>query len=89
MHAQMALWSQERTAAAIRLMMYLWMRRRASWNVHRRICDPCRAWDATAADWPPCGPGVRRLSEVRQARDAIRILNKQLDQAATAEPTLF
>lgn len=86
---RMASWSVEQAATAMRLIMMVWLRRRARWNVHKRTCPDCAAWTPRVTAEPVCRHGGQLLAQLRQAVDARKILAGRLDQAAATADTLF
>lgn len=79
-------WEPERLALGIRHMMCLHMGRRAKLNVHRRTCGRCQVFDPVTDDLPACTKGRVALLLVRQSREAISILTRRLEAAASPPP---
>jgi hypothetical protein len=82
-------WNAEQAAAALRIIMFLWVIRRARWNVHRRGCKACSAWLPDQLAVPACETGAQLLAAVRTGREAIKILSERVDTDVPPEPALF
>jgi hypothetical protein len=84
-----ASWEPDRIRSGIRHMKFIRMIRLAAWQRHRRGCTRCQAWRADQQPVPMCPAGQLKIGRVRQAVEAIAILDRELEAALPPQRPLW